>query len=64
TYISLFKTLIGFNEECKLPLHIYIDILLNEKVSDISSRNDLLQKYRIRIPSEKDVESLLDSYKS
>jgi hypothetical protein len=64
TDISLFETLIGLNEECKLPLPINIDIMLNEKVSDISSRNDLLQKYRIRIPSEKDVESLLDSYKS
>ncbi len=61
---SLFETLIELNEECKLSLPIEIKLIFNEKVSDISSRKDLLEKYRIRAPSEEDVESLLLNYKS
>ncbi|PKL67313.1 MAG: hypothetical protein CVV28_05435 [Methanobacteriales archaeon HGW-Methanobacteriales-1] len=61
---SLFETLIELNEECKLSLPIEIKLILNERVSDISSRKDLLEKYRIRAPSEEDVENLLLNYKS
>ena len=61
---SLFETLIELNEECKLSLPIEIKLILNEKVSDIASRKDLLEKYRIRAPSEEDVENLLLNYKS
>ena len=61
---SLFETLIELNEECKLSLPIEIDLILNESVSDISSREDLLAKYRIRVPSDDDVESLIVDYKS
>ncbi len=61
---SLFETLIELNEECKLSLPIEIKLIFNEKVSDIASRKDLLEKYRIRAPSEEDVESLLLNYKS
>ena len=64
TNYSLFETLIELNEECKLSLPIEINLILNERVSDISSRKDLLEKYRIRVPSDSDVESLLVSYKS
>jgi hypothetical protein len=64
TNYSLFETLIELNEECKLSLPIEINLILNERVSDISSRKDLLEKYRIRLPSDADVESLLVSYKS
>jgi hypothetical protein len=61
---SLFETLIELNEECKLSLPIEIKLILNEKVSDIASRKDLLEKYRIRAPSEEDVENLILNYKS
>ena len=61
---SLFETLIELNEECKLSLPIEIKLILNEKVLDIASRKDLLEKYRIRAPSEEDVENLLLNYKS
>lgn len=64
TNYSLFETLIELNEECKLSMPIEIDLILNERVSDISSRKDLLEKYRIRVPSEEDVDNLLVSYKS
>ncbi|MCK9152157.1 DUF2226 domain-containing protein [Methanobacterium alcaliphilum] len=60
---SLFDTLMELNEECKLSLPIEIDLILNENVSDFSSRESLLSKYRIRVPSEDDVESLLVGYK-
>lgn len=64
TNYGLFETLIELNEECKLSLPIKINLILNERVSDISSRKDLLEKYRIRVPSDSDVESLLVNYKS
>jgi len=52
-----------FNRD-KLSLPIEIRLIFNEKVSDIASRKDLLEKYRIRAPSEEDVENLLLNYKS
>lgn len=61
---SLFETLIELNEECKLSLPIEIKLILNKRVSDIASRKDLLEKYRIKVPSDDDVESLLVNYKS
>jgi hypothetical protein len=63
--IGMFDTLLELNEECKLSLPIEIDLLLNEiAVSDIKSREDILAKYRIKEPSDNDLEGLLNDYKS
>jgi hypothetical protein len=62
---SLFNTLIELNEECKLSLPIEVELILNkDDISDIKSREDLLSKYRIREPSEDDLDSLITNYKS
>jgi hypothetical protein len=62
---NLFSTLLELNEECKLSLPVEIDLLLNEiAISDIKSREDILAKYRIKDPSDQDLEGLLNDYKS
>ncbi|BDZ72216.1 DUF2226 domain-containing protein [Methanobacterium petrolearium] len=59
---NMFSTIIDLNEECKLPLPVEIDFLL-EKVGE-SSREEVLSKYRIIDPSEDDIDNLLEDYKS
>ncbi len=62
---KMFNTLMELNEECKLSLPIEIDLLLNEiALFDIKSREDILAKYRIKEPSDQDLEGLLNDYKS
>jgi hypothetical protein len=61
---KLFETIIELNEEVKLSSAVEIDFILN-KVQDADvSRENLLSKYRIKEPSENDVENLLNDYKS
>ncbi|MBU4534547.1 MAG: hypothetical protein KKF16_01670 [Euryarchaeota archaeon] len=61
---NFFNTLIELNEECKLSLPVDLDLLGNDsEILDISSREEILSKYRIREPSEDDLESLLNNYK-
>ena len=68
---NLFETIIELNEESKLSLPVKIDLILDKfKLNDSNNREDsvnreeLLSKYRIHEPSEIDVESLLDDYRS
>ena len=60
---TMFSTIVDLNEECKLPLPIVIDFLLEKKVEDVN-REDVLSKYKIRDPSEDDIDNLLNGYKS
>jgi len=60
---NMFSTIVDLNEECKLPLPIGIDFLLEKKAKDVN-RDDVLSKYKIRDPSEDDIDNLLDGYKS
>lgn len=61
---KLFDTIIELNEEVKLSSALEIDFILN-KIQDADvSRENLLSKYRIKEPSENDVENLLNDYKS
>ncbi len=60
---NMFSTIVDLNEECKLPLPIGIDFLLEKKAKDVN-RDDILSKYKIRDPSEDDIDNLLDGYKS
>ena len=60
---KMFSTIVDLNEECKLPLPAEIDFIVNKKVEKVN-RDDLLSKYRIRDPSEDDIENLLNDYKS
>jgi hypothetical protein len=68
---NLFETIIELNEESKLSLPVKIDLILNkfklnESINrkDSINRKELLSKYRIHEPSEIDVESLLEDYRS
>jgi hypothetical protein len=61
---KLFETIMELNEEVKLYSAIEIDIILTI-VRDVDvSREDILSKYRIKEPSENDVETLINDYKS
>jgi len=60
---NMFSTIIDLNEECKLPLPAEIEFLLESKAKEVN-RTDVLSKYRIRDPSEDDIDNLLNDYKS
>ncbi len=60
---NMFSTIVDLNEECKLPLPAGIDFLLEKRIED-SNREDVLSKYKIRDPSEDDIDNLLNDYKS
>ncbi|MBI4812925.1 MAG: hypothetical protein HY802_00650 [Methanobacterium sp.] len=60
---NMFSTIIDLNEECKLPLPVEIEFLLENKAKEVN-RTDVLSKYRIRDPSEDDIDNLLNDYKS
>jgi len=59
---NMFSTIVDLNEECKLPLPAEINFLL-EQVEEVD-REDILSKYKIRDPSEDDIDNLLDDFKS
>ncbi|AUB55739.1 MAG: hypothetical protein KO318_05695 [Methanobacterium sp.] len=59
---NMFSTIFDLNEECKLPLPTGIDFLLEKKAKDVN-RDDVLSKYKIRDPSEDDIDNLLNGYK-
>lgn len=61
---KLFDTIIELNEEVKLSSALEIDFILNKVQDEDVSRENLLSKYRIKEPSENDVENLLNDYKS
>jgi hypothetical protein len=61
---KLFDTIIELNEEAKLSSALEIDFILNKVQDEDVSRENLLSKYRIKEPSENDVENLLKDYKS
>jgi len=62
---GLFKTILDLNEECKLSLPIKINMLWDKIGLDTNdSRETLLSKYRIKEPSEDDIENLVSTYKS
>ncbi|EKF85833.1 DUF2226 domain-containing protein [Methanobacterium formicicum] len=60
---NMFSTIVDLNEECRLPLPIELDFLLEKSVKEVD-RGDVLSKYRIRDPSEDDIDNLLNDYKS
>lgn len=61
--IKLFETIIELNEETKLSLPIEIDfILVKYNINKSVDRDELLEKYKIREPSQKDVETLINEY--
>jgi len=60
---NMFSTIIDLNEECKLPLPAEIEFLLESNAKEVN-RTDVLSKYRIRDPSEDDIDNLLNDYKS
>ena len=60
---NMFSTIIDLNEECKLPLPVEIEFLLENNAKEVN-RTDVLSKYRIRDPSEDDIDNLLNDYKS
>ncbi len=60
---NMFSTIVDLNEECKLPLPAEIEFLLENKDKEVN-RTDVLSKYRIRDPSEDDIDNLLNDYKS
>lgn len=60
---KLFETIIELNEETKLSLPIEIDfILVKYNINKSVDRDELLEKYKIREPSQKDVETLINEY--
>lgn len=62
---KLFNTVIELNEECKLSLPIKIDMFWDKiGLNSTDSREQLLSRYRINEPSENDLESLINGYKS
>ena len=60
---NMFSTIVDLNEECKLPLPAGIDFLLEKNAKEVN-RKDVLSKYRIRDPSENDIDNVLEDYKS
>ncbi|ADL57914.1 DUF2226 domain-containing protein [Methanothermobacter marburgensis] len=61
---DLFSTLIELNDESKLSIPLEADIIINEMFMDVSSRDELLERYRIRVPSDDSIERLINDYKS
>jgi hypothetical protein len=60
---KLFGTIIELNEESKLSLPVSIDFIMDRyNANNSSDRDKLLLQYRIREPSEMDVEKLIDDY--
>lgn len=59
---NMFSTIVDLNEECRLPLPAGIEFLLEKQISE-TSRNDVLLKYKIKDPSEDDIDNLLNGYK-
>ncbi|MBE2899718.1 hypothetical protein DNK57_02600 [Methanothermobacter thermautotrophicus] len=64
TDLDLFETLIELNDESKLSIPIDAEIIINEMFLDRSSREELLEMYRIRVPTDEAIESLIEDYKS
>jgi hypothetical protein len=64
TDLDLFETLIELNDESKLSIPIDAEIIINEMFLDRSSREELLERYRIRVPTDEAIERLIDDYKS
>lgn len=60
---NMFSTIVDLNEECKLPLPAGIDFLIEKNAKEVN-RKDVLSKYKIRDPSENDIDNLLEDYKS
>lgn len=61
--IKLFETIIELNEESKLSLPVEIDFILDKyNINKSVDRDELLEKYRIRELSQKDVETLINEY--
>ncbi|NYB53130.1 MAG: hypothetical protein HVN35_11315 [Methanobacteriaceae archaeon] len=60
---NMFSTIVDLNEECRLPLPVGIEFLLEKRIEELN-RIDLLSKYKIRDPSESDIDNLLNDYKS
>lgn len=60
---DLFRTLIELNDESKLSISLDSGVIINEMFMDVSSREELLKRYRIRVPSEESIEKLIDDYK-
>lgn len=61
---KLFETIMELNEEVKLSSELETKVILDRVQVSESSREELLSKYRIKLPSENDVESLINDYKS
>ena len=61
---KLFETIIELNDEVKLSSAVEIDIIFGKVRDSEVSRENLLSKYRIKEPSENDVENLISDYKS
>jgi hypothetical protein len=60
---KLFGTIIELNEESKLSLPVSIDFIMDRyNANNSTDRDKLLLQYRIREPSEVDVEKLIDDY--
>mgnify|MGYP000847677446 FL=1 len=64
TDADLFETLIELNDESKLSIPIDAEIIINEMFLDKSSREELLERYRIRVPTDEAIERLIEDYKS
>ena len=63
--LSLFETVIELNDECKLSLPFKIGMLWDKiGMNCDDSRETLLSRYRIKDPSEEDIDSLISGYKS
>ncbi len=60
---KMFSTIVDLNEECRLPLPVGVDFLLEKRIEEVN-RDDILSKYKIRDPSEDDIDNLLIDYKS
>lgn len=61
---KLFEMIIELNDEVKLSSDVEIDIIFDKVRDSEVSRENLLSKYRIKEPSENDVENLISDYKS
>ncbi len=60
---SLFNTIMELNEECKLSLPVELDFLIDKYDTNTPvDRDKLLMKYRIKDPSENDLDTLINEY--
>lgn len=60
---NLFETIIELNEESKISMPVEVDFIMDRyNANSPVDRDKLLLKYRIREPTEKDVENLIKEY--